>query len=78
MCNRFIRSYERFTTRGCYGGLFKLWTVPNVDRLLPGEADRTTKSLILVQKGGGEEIEELSQGPYSARTNFRLLEEAVH
>jgi hypothetical protein len=49
MCNRFIQSYVRFTTRGCHGRLFKPWTVPNVDRLLPGEADRTAKALILVQ-----------------------------
>ena len=50
MCNRFIQSYGRFTTRGCHGRLFKPWTVPSVDRLLPGQADRTAKALILVQK----------------------------
>jgi len=40
MCNRFIQSYGRF----------KPWTVPSVDRLLPGKADRTAKALIFVQK----------------------------
>ena len=50
MCNRFIQSYGRFTTRGCHGRLFKPWTVPSVDRLLPGHADRTAKALVLVQK----------------------------
>ena len=50
MCNRFIQSYGRFTTRGCHGRLFKPWTVPSVDQLLPGHADRTVKALILVQK----------------------------
>ncbi|MCJ1382332.1 hypothetical protein MMC17_005445 [Xylographa soralifera] len=50
MCNRFIQSYGRFTTRGCHGRLFKPWTVPSVDRLLPDHADRTAKALILVQK----------------------------
>ena len=50
MCNHFIQSYGRFTTRGCHGRLFKPWTVPSVDRLLPGQADRTAKALILVQK----------------------------
>ena len=50
MCDRFIQSYGRFTTRGCHGRLFKPWTVPSVDRLLPGHADRTAKALILVQK----------------------------
>jgi len=50
MCNRFIQSYGRFTTRGCHGRLFKPWTVPSVDRLLPGQADRTAKALIKVQQ----------------------------
>lgn len=50
MCNRLIQSCGRFTTRGCHGRLFKLWTVPSVDRLLPGQADRTANALILVQK----------------------------
>lgn len=50
MCNRFIQSYGQFTTRGCHGRLFKPWTVPNVDGLLPGQADQTAKALISVQK----------------------------
>ncbi|KAF2681846.1 hypothetical protein K458DRAFT_371081 [Lentithecium fluviatile CBS 122367] len=50
MCNRFIQSYGRFTTRGCHGRLFKPWTVPSVDRLLHGQADRTAKALMSVQK----------------------------
>ena len=50
MCNRFLQSDGRFTTRGCHGRLFKPWTVPNLDRLLPGEADRTVKTLMFVQK----------------------------
>ena len=50
MCNRFIQSHGRFTTRGCHGRLFKPWTVPTVDGILPGQADRTAKALIEVQK----------------------------
>ncbi len=50
MCNRFIQSYGRFTTRGCHGRLFKPWTVPSLDQLLPGQADRIAKALIVVQK----------------------------
>lgn len=50
MCDRFIQSYGRFTTRGCHGRLFKPWTVPSVDGLLPGHAARTAKALISVQK----------------------------
>ena len=50
MCNHFIQSHGRFTTRGCHGRLFKPWTVPSMDRLLPGQADRTAKALISVQK----------------------------
>ena len=49
MCNRFIQSLGRFTTRGCHGHLFKPWTVPSVNGLLPGHADWTAKALILVQ-----------------------------
>ena len=50
MCNRFIQSYGRFTTRGCHGRLLKPWTVPSVDRLLPGQADRTARTLLIVQE----------------------------
>ena len=50
MCNHFIQSYGQFKTRGCHGRLFKPWTVPVVDRLLPGQADRIAKALMLVQK----------------------------
>ena len=50
MCDRFIKYYGRFTTRGCHGRLFKPWTVPSVDQLLPGHSDRTAKALVLVQK----------------------------
>jgi OTT_1508-like deaminase len=50
MCDRFIRSHGQFTTRGCHGRLFKPWTLPSMDQLLPGQADRTAEALILVQK----------------------------
>ena len=50
MCNRFIQSLGRFTTRGCHGHLFKPWTVPSVDGLLPGHADRTARALVFVQE----------------------------
>lgn len=50
MCHRFIQSYGRFMTRGCHGRLFKPWTVPSTDRLLPGQAVGIAKALICVQK----------------------------
>jgi OTT_1508-like deaminase len=50
MCDRFIQSYGRFTTRGCHGRLFRPWTVPSMDRLLPGQSDRIAKALIFMQK----------------------------
>ena len=62
MCNRFIQSYGRFTTRGCHGRLFKTWTVPSVDRLLPGQADRTAKALILVQKEVKKKLNDSVEG----------------
>ncbi|KAI4933930.1 uncharacterized protein J4E92_003600 [Alternaria infectoria] len=49
MCSRFIQAYGRFTTRGCHGHLFKPWTVPNTDGLLPGQPDRIAKALVAVQ-----------------------------
>ena len=59
MCNLFIHSYGRFTTRGCHGHLFGPWTVPSMDRLLPGQADRIAKALILVQV----EVEKILKAP---------------
>jgi len=50
MCSRFIQAYGRFTTRGCHGRLFKQWTVPNADGLLPGQSDRIARALVSVQK----------------------------
>lgn len=49
LCDRFVRSLGRFTTRGCHGRLFKSWTVPSVDGLLPGSADRIAEALTSVQ-----------------------------
>ncbi|KAF2796524.1 hypothetical protein K505DRAFT_406320 [Melanomma pulvis-pyrius CBS 109.77] len=43
MCNCFIQSYGRFTTKGCHGRLFKTWTVPSVDRLLPVQKEGKKK-----------------------------------
>lgn len=50
MCSHLLQSYGRLDTRGCHGRLFKPWTVPSVDRLVPGQADRIAKALKLVQK----------------------------
>ena len=50
MCDRFIQSLGKFKTRGCHGRLFKPWTVPSLDRLLPGQASQVSKTLISVQR----------------------------
>jgi hypothetical protein len=63
MCDRFIQSYGRYTTRGCHGRLFKPWTVPSVDRLLPGQSDRAAKALILVQKEVKKKLTASVKGP---------------
>ncbi|KAL9614184.1 MAG: hypothetical protein Q9167_001336 [Letrouitia subvulpina] len=63
MCDRLIQSYGRFTTRGCHGRLFKPWTVPSVDRLLPIQVDRTAKALILVQKEVKKKLKASVEGP---------------
>ncbi|KAG8528680.1 uncharacterized protein KY384_006367 [Bacidia gigantensis] len=62
MCNSFIESYGQFTTRGCHGRLFKTWTVASVDRLLPGQANRTAKALVLVQKGVEKKLKASVEG----------------
>ena len=62
LCHRFVESYGRFTTRGCHGRLFKPWTVPGGDRLLPGRADLTAKALILVQKEVKEKLKASVEG----------------
>lgn len=63
MCNHFIQSYGRFTTRGCHGRLFKPWTVPSVDQLLPGQAERIARTLILVQKEVRKKLKASVEGP---------------
>ena len=62
MCDRFIQSYGRFTTRGCHGHLYN-WTVPIVDGLLPSKADRTAKALVSVQKAVKNQLTASVKGP---------------
>jgi hypothetical protein len=50
MCNHFLQFFGRVTTRGSHGRLFRPWTVPNVNGLQSGEAKKTAKALISVQK----------------------------
>ena len=50
MCSRFLQADGRFSTRGCHGRLFKPWTLPNLNQLLPGQANRIAKVLKTVQK----------------------------
>jgi hypothetical protein len=69
MCDRFIQSYGRFTTRGCHGRLFKPWTVPSVSQLLHGRAERIAKSLIEVQQEIENELKDSVQGHKLERTS---------
>jgi hypothetical protein len=50
MCNNFLQTYGQFNMRGCHGRLFQPWTVPSVNNLLPGRADRIAQALVAVQK----------------------------
>ncbi|KAF2639440.1 hypothetical protein P280DRAFT_428535 [Massarina eburnea CBS 473.64] len=56
MCNCFLRSYGQFKTRGCHGRLFRPWTVPHMDRLLPRQAERIAEALISVQRAVEEKL----------------------
>lgn len=38
LCSRFIQRYGQFSTRGCHGKLYDLWTVPEVPWLVDGES----------------------------------------
>ncbi|KAF2848346.1 hypothetical protein T440DRAFT_491243 [Plenodomus tracheiphilus IPT5] len=50
MCNHFLQFYGSITTRGSHGRLFRPWTVPNADGLQSGQASRTARALISMQK----------------------------
>lgn len=50
MCHVFIQSYGHFNTRGCHGRLFKPWTIPNMELLLPEHVQRISEALISLQK----------------------------
>lgn len=63
MCNHFIQSYGQFTTRGSHGRLFKPWTVPPLDSLQHGQANRIVKALISVQ----EEVKKKLKEPFKSR-----------
>lgn len=49
MCYSFIQSYGHFNARGCHGRLFKPWTVPKVELLLPRQVDRIREAVISLQ-----------------------------
>ena len=63
MCNHFLRCYGHITTRGSHGRLFKPWTVPNVDGLQSGQASRTARALISVQKQVEKTLKAAIEGP---------------
>jgi hypothetical protein len=49
MCYSFIQSYGHFNARGCHGRLFKPWTVPKMELLLPEQVGRISEAVISLQ-----------------------------
>ncbi|PVH95836.1 hypothetical protein DM02DRAFT_689266 [Periconia macrospinosa] len=49
MCHSFIQSYGSFTTRGSHGRLFRPWTIPSTNGLLPEQTKRIIGTIISVQ-----------------------------
>lgn len=49
MCHAFVKSYRQFKTRGSHGRLFKPWTIPNMELLLPEQVKRISEALISLQ-----------------------------
>lgn len=71
MCNQFLQAYDLCSTRGCHGRLFKPWTVPSADRLLPGHADRIARALTSVQEHVKNKLRE------SVKSHVRLERTSV-
>ncbi|CAN9161962.1 unnamed protein product [Alternaria alternata] len=71
MCNQFLQAYGLCSTRGCHGRLFKPWTVPSADRLLPGHADRIARALTSVQEHVKNKLRE------SVKSHVRLERTSV-
>jgi hypothetical protein len=49
MCYSFIQSCGHFNARGCHGRLFKPWTVPKMELLLPEHVERISEAVITLQ-----------------------------
>ncbi|KAH7382685.1 hypothetical protein DE146DRAFT_760518 [Phaeosphaeria sp. MPI-PUGE-AT-0046c] len=55
LCHRFVRSYGQVETRGCHGRAFQAWTVPEVNGLRAGHAEKISKAIKIVQ----DDVEEV-------------------
>jgi hypothetical protein len=49
MCRSFIQSYGHFNARGCHGRLFKPWTIPKMELLLPEQVKQISEAVISLQ-----------------------------
>ncbi|KUI59265.1 hypothetical protein VP1G_11073 [Cytospora mali] len=45
LCDKFLRAYNSFVTRGCHGKMYDLWNVPGVAGIAQVEGTRTAKAL---------------------------------
>ena len=56
LCSRFVQNYESFTTRGCHGKLYNLWTVPEVSWSGEEERLKLAKTLKHVERAMKDSI----------------------
>ncbi|KAL6701647.1 hypothetical protein J3F84DRAFT_355391 [Trichoderma pleuroticola] len=56
LCSKVIQSYGSYTTRGCHGKLYNLWTVPELPWLTKEERKRLVQALKNVERAMKESL----------------------
>lgn len=56
LCSKVIQNYGSYTTRGCHGKLYNLWTVPEVQWLAEEERLKLVQALKIVERAMKESI----------------------
>ena len=50
LCARLLQYHGSFTSRGCHGRIFKQWTVPQTDGLVPEQCEKIVQALTKLHK----------------------------
>ncbi|KPM42451.1 hypothetical protein AK830_g4100 [Neonectria ditissima] len=62
LCSRFVHSYGSFTTRGCHGKLYDLWTVPELSWFTEEERSKLANTLKHVETAMKDSIRNKKTG----------------